>query len=60
MEPLIPILLLAWLVGAIIAGLYFEIGATDTPGFLFWLFLWPFVTAALLIEDFKLWNNRHL
>ncbi len=58
MELLIPILLLAWLIGAIVTGIYCNIGATDAPGFLFWLILWPVVTTALIIEDFKLWRNR--
>ncbi len=52
------IIALFWIACAILSSVLLDIELPDQACYLFWLVLWPFVVAAMLMESFDLWKKR--
>ncbi len=53
-------IILFWTIGAVVSSVVLEIEMPHHSCYLYWLILWPVITALTFIEDFNLWRNRNL
>ena len=54
------IIIIGWIIGAVVSSVVLEIEMPHDSCYLYWLILWPVITALTFIEDFNLWRNRNL